>query len=170
MIRSPYTKARQAPLAQLRATVSGYRDLQAISGDLRPDRRGAGEELVEDGSTESSASITECHPREFFLQPLPLSRVPRSSKSTHERKETFLLGFLGLKAGLDQIYEYPIGACLPRLGQRAHTPGNTGGDRHALAYESFYFSHVGHATPFCTSAHHPCVGGDLMKAAAATSV
>ena len=39
-----------------------------------------------------------------------------------------LLGFLGLKAGLDQIYEYAIGACLPSLGQSAHTPGNTGGD------------------------------------------
>src|SRR2546430_8826934 len=91
-------------------------------------RRDAGGEPVEDRSTEFSASITECYPREFFLKLLPLSRVPGLSKSTHERKESFLLGFLGLKAGLDQIYEYAIGACPPGLGQGAHTLGNTGGD------------------------------------------
>jgi hypothetical protein len=96
--------------------------------DPRPDRRDAGEELVEDGSTESSASISEGYPREFFLQPLPLSRVPGLSKPIHERKEAFLLGFLGLKAGLNQIDEYAIGACLPSLGQSAYTPGDLGGD------------------------------------------
>jgi hypothetical protein len=76
----------------------------------------------------SSASISEGYPREFFLQPLSLSRVPGLSKPIHERKEAFLLGFLGLKAGLNQIDEYAIGACLPSLGQSAYTPGNTGGD------------------------------------------
>jgi hypothetical protein len=91
-------------------------------GELTFARRDAGGELVEDGSTESSASISEGYPREFFLQPLSLSRVPGLSKPIHERKEAFLLGFLGLKAGLDQIYEYAIGACLPSLGQSAGSP------------------------------------------------
>jgi len=71
---------------------------------------------VEDRSTESSASITERHPREFFLQSLPLGRVSRFSKSIHEQKKLFLLGVFGLKPGLDQVYENAIGACLPCLG------------------------------------------------------
>jgi magnesium chelatase family protein len=81
---------------------------------------------VEDWSTESSASITECHPRKFFLQSLPLGRAPRFSETIHEQEEPRFLGFFGLKTGLDQIYEHAIGACLPRLGQSAHTPGDTG--------------------------------------------
>jgi len=74
---------------------------------------------VEDWSTESSASITERHPREFFFQSLPFGSVSTFRKSLHEGKETLLLGFFGLKAGLDQIDEHTIGARLSRLGQRA---------------------------------------------------
>jgi len=71
---------------------------------------------VEDRSTESSASITERHPRELFLQSLTLGRVARFSKSIHEQKKLLFLGVFGLKPGLDQVYENAIGACLPRLG------------------------------------------------------
>src|SRR5207244_8196756 len=87
---------------------------------------------VEDWSTESSASITECHPRKFFFQSLPLGSVSRFRKSLHEGKEALLLSFFGLKTGLDQIDEHTIGARLPRLGQRAHTLGDPGRNRHAL--------------------------------------
>jgi len=148
------TKSRQARPAQIRATVSAYRGLRPVFADLRPDRRGADGDLVEDWSTESSASVTECHPRKFFLQPLPLGRVSRLSKSIHEQKEPFLLGFFGLKTGFDQIYEHAIRACLPRLGQSAHTPSDTGRNGHALANRPFCFSHVRHITPLCTTLHH----------------
>ncbi len=83
-------------------------------------------------STESSASITEGHPRQFVFQTLPFGSVSRFRKSLHEGVETLLLGFFGLETGLDQIDEHTIGARLPRLGQRAHTLGDTGRNRHAL--------------------------------------
>src|SRR5438552_3047253 len=97
-----------APAGRTRARVSAYQGLPPLFGDPLPDRRGADGESVEDWSTESSASITECHPREFFLQSLPLRRVPRFSESSHERKESLLLRFFGLKAGLYQIHEHTV--------------------------------------------------------------
>ena len=109
---------------------------------------------MEDWSTESSASITECHPGKFFFQSLPLGRVRRFSQSVHQRKETFLLGFFGSKTDLDQIYEHAIGACLPRLGQRAHPPGDTGRNRYALPNRSFCFGHAAYITPLSTRMHH----------------
>src|SRR5207244_3411642 len=84
------------------------------------------------GPPNSSASITECHPRKFFFQSLPFGSVSRFRKSLHEGKEALFLSFFGLKTGLDQIDEHTIGARLPRLGQRAHTLGDPGRNRHAL--------------------------------------
>src|SRR5438034_6947010 len=110
------TKVPQALLARLRATTSACKGPQLRSADPLRDRKGARADSVEDWSTESSASITERHPREFFLQSLPLGRVSRFSESIHEQKKLFLLGVFGLKPGLDQVHENPIGACLPRLG------------------------------------------------------
>src|SRR5207253_2298519 len=109
---------------------------------------------VEDWSTESSASLTECHPRQFFFQSLPFGRVSRFCKPIHERKEALFLGFLGLKTSLDQIDEHAIGAHLPCLGQRPHTLGDTGRNRHALTNSPLHLSHVQHVTPLRTSLHH----------------
>ena len=109
------------PLAPIRAITSICKDPRRISADPLPDRRDARVESVEGRSTESSPSITECHPRKFFLQALPLSRVARFGKSIYERKETVLLGFSRLQTDRDQVYEHAIRACLAALGQRAHT-------------------------------------------------
>ena len=122
------------------------------SSDL--DRRGADGDSVEGLSTGSSASVTECHSRELVFQSLAFGRVRGFSKALHERKEMFPFGFFRLKAGLDQIDEYAIGACLPRLGQSAHTLGDTCRNRHALTNRPSCFSHVAtlhHCTPRCTS-------------------
>src|SRR5437588_7911315 len=142
MIRSPCTMGRQAPPAQIRATVSTYRDLPPVSAAPRPDRISAVADSVEDRSTESSASITECHPRKVFLQSLPFGSVVRFRQSIHERKEPFLLALLRLKTGLNQIDKHAVGARLSRLGQRAHTPGDTSRNRHALTNRPLCFSHI----------------------------
>jgi hypothetical protein len=118
-------RGRQAPPARFRAKVSACRGLQPVFGDRRHDQRGAAEDSVEDWSTESSASITERHPRKLFFQALPLGRIRGFCKPIHEQEEAFLLGFPRLKAGLDQIDEHPISAGPPGLGQSAHTPGDT---------------------------------------------
>src|SRR3989442_455594 len=125
MIRSLYTKVLRAPLARIRAITLVCKDARLISDDPPPDRKDARAASVEDRSTGSSALLTERHPREFFLQALPLGGIPRLSKSIHERKETILLGFSRLQTDLDQIYEYTIRACLAALGQRAHPPSDT---------------------------------------------
>jgi len=70
---------------------------------------------VEDRSTESSASLTECHPRKFFLQSFSLGGVRRLSQSIHEQKESLLLGVFRLQTRLEQIDEHAIGAGLSRL-------------------------------------------------------
>ena len=101
------------------------KDPRLISAGPLLDRKDARAASVEDRSTESSALVTECHPRKFFLQALPLSRIPRFSKSIYQRKETVLLGFSRLQTDLDQIYEHVIRACLTALGQRAYSPSDT---------------------------------------------
>src|SRR3989442_1975551 len=131
-MRNLCTRGREGPRARIRATISAYKGLPLVFAAPRPDRTGAHGDSVEDWSTESSASITECHPGKFFVQSLPLGSVSRFRKSLHEGKEALLLSFFGLKTGLDQIDEHTIGARLPRLGQRAHTLGDPGRNRHAL--------------------------------------
>src|SRR5207302_1418300 len=63
---------------------------------------------VEDRSTESSASITEGHPRKLFLQSSPLACVRSLSEPTGEQEESFFLSISGLQAGLDQVYEHDL--------------------------------------------------------------
>jgi hypothetical protein len=55
----------------------------------------------------------------------------------------FLLGFLGLQAGLDEIDEDPAGARLPRLGQGAHASGDIDWNRNALTNRPLSLGHQG---------------------------
>src|SRR3989442_4300883 len=101
-----------------------YEVFPPVFAALRPDRTGAPGESVEDWPTESSASITECHPRKFLFQTLTFCSVSRFGKSFHDGKETLLLGFSRLKAGLDQINKHTIAARLSSLPLRAYTLGD----------------------------------------------
>lgn len=170
MIRNLCTTGPRAPPAQLRAIVSAGRGRPPVFADPQPDRRGADGASVEDWSTESSASLTECHPRKFFFKSLPFGRVRRFSQPIHECKEPFLLGVFRVKTGLDQIDEHAIGACLPRPGQRAHTPRNAGRNGHTLTNRSFCFSHVNYSTPWCTRLHHLSRRSRANPSAARTAV
>src|SRR5438552_2313995 len=54
---------------------------------------------------------------------------------------------------LDQIDEHAVGARLSRLGKRAHAPGDSARNGHALTNRSLCFGHIAilhHCAPACT--------------------
>ena len=94
----------------LRRSVDEGRVLEQIAA-------GGREAPEEARSTGSSASLTEGHAGEFFLETFLLLRVAGAREAVCKFEETLFFLLPGIEPGLDEVGDDAAGARLPRLRQ-----------------------------------------------------
>ena len=97
--------------------------VEILGGDLalaQPSRTGGREPPEEGRSTGSSASLTEGHAGEFFLETFLLLRIAGAREAVGAFEEALFFLLPSIQPGLDKIGDDAAGARLAGLRQRLH--------------------------------------------------